>query len=785
MTTRFIPAESIPAEVRERANSALALAGLTAPLSAVLVGAAAWDIRPVIEAKDTRQLLRISDPGLVPGSEGYLALRSILLNLAQNEDLLPGVSAGEGERRLWILRPFAELTLEDALDPFSAAPFIARKDQVLDLVRIMARAHSAGIVHGHLTVRNVILAAGKFLPVDHGFFGVQQHQAAPSVFQDILDLGKLAGTLIGTILEPYESKIIERMIDPQAGRRPALSEVIRLFEEGSPPQPNAPRIVPSGARSAVASGKVLSGAVTAPPIPEPAQDPVVPAAAPVGEKREPAPLNAVHVPPGEAPTPDPVSDTSSVTDPEHQPPLEVASPVAERRQPHWYLPAAVIVLLLFGVLLRDRLVGNSAIPTEELQALWESGDPGQMREVVHSALESPSSPATDIIVSDTRKGRRLPFIRTDIMALGFHPIWQKQLSDDDKRALLTLSLGDLIDTDDQKFPGLSTLHPGITLALAATIPLDRQGSMFGQVPITRMGQLPSPYGEPFQLLEQLGVMSAAEPAARALAHLTVGDANVPLVEAYFAKPNDKKAVDAQVRLLAPFIRLFPSIADPLMTYLQGLSGDFAAMIDWFNEKQTVDWQNVSRLDRLWIMTGTLGGLQLSLEQYIDLLQFPQEQTRNAAKDYLGQKYFSRAHRGMLVVLASDENRLSRSQSVLLVTALHLPEEQSFAFFGKWFEGDPDPQTIFLLLLSRSKAPRSSPFDVEAARYLINCRCQWDSSTEELKLLVQHTEVLARALAYARLDPADPAQQAILRARVKSETNQRMREQVVKKLEMVR
>jgi hypothetical protein len=122
-----------------------------------------------------------------------------------------------------------------------------------------------------------------------------------------------------------------------------------------------------------------------------------------------------------------------------------------------------------------------------------------------------------------------------------------------------------------------------------------------------------------------------------------------------------------------------------------------------------------------------------------------------------------------MVLAGDQNRLTRDQTVALLSALSLDAPKRIPFIASWFELKPSPEMVVLVLLARSNKDSSDLFNLEAARYLR--KAQWSASTEMLQIMARHPEPLARSLAYAKLTTRDPAQKAILQARVSEETDQ--------------
>ena len=153
--------------------------------------------------------------------------------------------------------------------------------------------------------------------------------------------------------------------------------------------------------------------------------------------------------------------------------------------------------------------------------------------------------------------------------------------------------------------------------------------------------------------------------------------------------------------------------------------------------------------------------------------------REQAAVELKKRFFRDADGNLLLTLSGPGNRLTREQTIALVSALALDPAKRTPFVTAWFGLKPAPDTALLILLARSGYDSTDTFNLEASRYLR--RTQWSATTEMLQLLAQHPEPLARTLAYSRLDPKIDAQKKILQDRISAEKDQGLLKMVMGKL----
>jgi hypothetical protein len=122
----------------------------------------------------------------------------------------------------------------------------------------------------------------------------------------------------------------------------------------------------------------------------------------------------------------------------------------------------------------------------------------------------------------------------------------------------------------------------------------------------------------------------------------------------------------------------------------------------------------------------------------------------------------------LRVLSSGTD-LTRDQVVTILSGLMVDSDSRYAFMSKWFETNPDPQSIITLLVACSDVDGFDYFSLPAAQYLRDKK-SWMINSQQLERLIRHAEPLARGIAYTRADINDPIQMKLLRRRYEEEPN---------------
>jgi hypothetical protein len=169
---------------------------------------------------------------------------------------------------------------------------------------------------------------------------------------------------------------------------------------------------------------------------------------------------------------------------------------------------------------------------------------------------------------------------------------------------------------------------------------------------------------------------------------------------------------------------------------------------------------------------------LNVEQWADLLSFPENGIRRAAAVALSER-FLKSEAQIVTLIASTDLGLTRSQVSILVSALSLPPAERDTLLSRWFELKPSPDAIKAILLVRGNALANDSLNLEAARALNSANVPF--SDAELRRLTQYAEPLARALAYSRLAVDNAEQRKILEESAQQERDQKLRNGLLERL----
>ena len=220
------------------------------------------------------------------------------------------------------------------------------------------------------------------------------------------------------------------------------------------------------------------------------------------------------------------------------------------------------------------------------------------------------------------------------------------------------------------------------------------------------------------------------------------------------------------------------------TYRTLLSGGsvLRELVKWFEETSLSHWKDVPVATRLQLASGELPEQILKLENYSDLLQFPAAAVRQAAAEKLRRDFFPEDAHSAILLSASPRNRMSRYQTIFLLSALGAERDTRYSLIAAWFNTKPDPQTVLDLVILRRNMKAVDPLSIDGIRYL---REQDMALTRpELLKLLSHNEPLVRAWAYTKLDISNPEDLRLLREALKKETLPALKKQIRLKLEDV-
>ncbi|MCB0338872.1 MAG: hypothetical protein KDD53_04670, partial [Bdellovibrionales bacterium] len=227
------------------AERALKRSGISAAMVGVLKGSAAWDIRPVIIQEGELRLLRLTSPEWVIQDDKLLAVRAsyheLTRHFGKNSGLL---SAGLAEGRLWVYRRFAPETLLSADNKAKALPSFHPIELCQSLILILEKQFKLGIVHGHISLSNLLLVHGELVLVDHLFASLEggkedlapefrDPNILPNTASDMFGLGQVMQELLGARASVQQRQIISALLEVDPTRRPTLEEVQAVFHTRS------------------------------------------------------------------------------------------------------------------------------------------------------------------------------------------------------------------------------------------------------------------------------------------------------------------------------------------------------------------------------------------------------------------------------------------------------------------------------------------------------------------------------------------------------------------------
>lgn len=415
--------------------------------------------------------------------------------------------------------------------------------------------------------------------------------------------------------------------------------------------------------------------------------------------------------------------------------------------------------------------------TAEFANRIRSGQPSQMADAASQAVLEGNQSAQQAFYATSMSGFENPKINSKLLRTGFDARWEASLSDEDRKTLLALALYDLLPKDELKLPSPEKLHPAVILSVIGSLEVEQEGSQFSKVSPSFLRTIPGKIGVAFNQLEASGVLSMEAPASRALCHIVLGDIRSEVLKTYFDNFKDLPSSLLRIRVLKILLSEIRGLEGALWNELQQpLSG----LVGWFKAVQLANWDSVSVGDKLTLVSGELPQRTLTLDQYLDLLQFPLESFKKEVLAKLKLDFpFNGVAQKSLDLLA--EKDVTRDQAMTFGNALLMPPHQAEPFFTAWIKTNPATSLVLKLLLARDASGTDDPFSIVAARYL--SRNEWVASKSEFVRLVTHPESLARALAFAKLDINNPSERSMLEKSLQFETNERNRKLIESRLEL--
>jgi len=746
----------------------------------VLVGAyfmdTPWDVRPLVLEKGVMTVARLSDPGLpAPRREGLARVLGALAGVAGV--VACGQVVGPNGPQLWVRRRFASSTLGESTstDALSAIHPLHLARRLIGYIRYL---DGLGVVHGHLVPNNVTVEGDAPVLLDFGFAGWTTPSAryrdlapeivrgeAPTAASDVYGLAIVLRHTIGSHVSAEQLRFLEGMMADAPGSRPLIGAVEAFFGGHVPATTTpAPREITPPAR-------VGSGRLVAPPTPAPEmrEEPRIspPPESPRVESQRPSP-------------PPPVTPESSTVPPQAP---SAATKVVEHAGSG--LPLLVFclgVVVVLAALFKFNVIewgGSSSEPSIPYAVYWGSGQPPMMRQVAEAALRDLDPDAESVIVGDALRGESeaSALVRTRLLRVGYNPLWQHELEENDRQTLLGFALLRVLPGEVPLLPDVKTLHPGVLVALAADADIAANFPELSAVSLVDVAQLPAPFGPVFLELIKQKVENLGAPVARAASHLLAGDVSREVFTVFLPEDLPEAELLPRVKVIVGLLAKMPG-AERAFVAAVGERSTLGGFIGWFHDDELVGWGKVALKDRLAIIAGLPTATQVTVEQSADLLRFPVEAVRKGAATRLRRDL---RERNVMIVdyISRGDAALSREQTVALVAALEVQGDTGPAFIQGWFATDPPSKAVVELLLARSEITEIDGFNVEAARYLKSR--PWDFTLDQIEILARHGEPLVRALAYARLDPRDTAQRSILEKAAAVEASPKLKQQVLEKL----
>lgn len=780
---KMLSAESLTPDQQLTAKRYIGLSQSAGIVVGALVKNASWDVRPLLLENGQLSLLRFSDPAIALNKSKLSFLRASCDRLLANPESTGLITFGEIEGQVWIRRRYFQHTLADE----EAAQQAVHPLQISQkLIRAVSALHAGNSIHGHICPQNVSLDRQEVFIFDHSFSVSSlphveeigslapelRNAAVPTFACDVFGLALVMRSLPSFALGAEQEQCLERMLMPEPGLRPSLEAVKEIFMPREATVAKPAVLTHIIATTGVTAGKLVQRT----PIADSRSS--VPTAQPQGPRIITPQLPAV--------APNLVPEWKR-NDPIENAPTIPAQPQAPQSGLPFSWILVGILLLGGGVYAGKEYLGSRHIDLDSsgaLQDAWFSNTPSRMVVVAQAAVDGDSR-AQVFITADAMKGNSRPLVRGSLIRNAFNAQWEGQLSDSDREIILRLALARLLKGQSIQLPPLSQAHPAIAFAIAGDMP-DLQsadgGRELSEVPLASLAALPQPYGVMFDQLEKTGVANLGVRAARGLSHILAGDASPESIAAYFSGIDSKDNARLRVAILFPLAQRVPKIQDLLYAGIESADGPLAPVVTWFSSEDMAQWSQAPHAAHLSLILGELPSQDLTFEQYVDLLTFPDLQVREKAKVRLGEKFFDKKAAAMLQFLASTGNHLNRFQVLTLLTALKMQGEASFALVGSLLDTKPSPLSILGLLLARAGYEKLDPINVELARYLTKTNVRL--GIEDLQALSAHPEQLARAMAYARLDPSDPKQRQILENAAVVEPSERLRGQVKEKLKGV-
>jgi len=703
----------------------------------VMLGEEPWDIRPLLLSLGKVSVARFSMSMSESRARSVARELESFSALFQNRQRVQLLSE---EGRFLLLRPYESSTLGEDLERGAVSGTSALLEIVRKLIFTVSELSRRGAAHGHISPANMALSNGEIVLLDPIVGALHQTKdlflapetslgkvAEPSA--DLYSLGRIIKIFIGDALTQRQAALVEQLLSPNPQHRPSLLEVAVAFgvQGVAAAQDGEMGAVKGGA------GKLVRPGVGA-QSPQQAQRPIEVLEPEVAARPKSGGLSLILL----------LACACAA----------ITGWYLKSRNPELYYQIAAHVPFL------------APEHSAEYASDWASGERARMALVARAAVLRKEPAAINTILEDVLGGANPEGVKGALLRVALSDTWRDQLTSRDTNAALALSVAQLVPEGVSEIPQLSSLHPAIILAIMSNRQVAEQAKALGDLEVAQLSKLPEPFGPLFSQLEGMGVQKLGDPQAKGLARIVTGDSSAEAFEAFLGEEQEPSKILARVSSILPVVSANQIAQRDLLGVLKDRGGDLATLCGWFDLLDLARWSKVQTLDKIRLILAMTPEAKLDDSQWADLLAFPLGAVRDLAVKSLRGQFPGSDGEKLLVALASPAIGLQREQIIALVSALKLPSDKRAPFISAWFNLKPPADAVLMLLLARSSAASTDLFNLEAARFLR--RASWTAPLELLQLLAGHSEPLARAIAYGRLDPNKDAERAVLVARQSTE-----------------
>lgn len=737
-----------------------------------LLGTEGWDVRPVVLRSGALSLFRFTNPAWVLERTKLDHFKVQCKKLSSFDSGF--LACGETNGQVWIERSYFDGLMDGTSSSEHTFYSLHPVQQAQSLVRLIDQMHAIGVVHGHIVPANIAVKAEKIFLVDH-FFGALSLAAARSdlapeisvglgaaAHSDIYGLGMVLRTILAGHVGVEHTTFIQKMLAAEASLRPNLDQVKQIFAISNGAQNAAQRsreIVTNGTQPAVPRGKVISN--------------VAVSAAPA--------VAALKVEPIQYGVPNELIRNGNNS------PI-VAAPKNKKAISSVALPLIFLACLGAGLAYKldlipiqnpDTQVGvieakPQPIDSSKFEALWQSGQPSLMRDVIKAALTNEDKVAESIIIKEALTSANSQVVRTKLLKIAFNPLWEGTLTDSDRKVALALGAAKIYPEGVNGLPALETLHPAVLLGLLSEMEPQSGSKELAAIPPSRLALLGEPFSSAFTNIEKLGVKSVDDVSVQALAHILTADLSEEVLKSYFLEqPREKLIIIFSILNSTKNTAAFEKIWKLFSQHNQ-----IKSELAWFDAEKSAEWSKVNQRAKLALLVGLPLLEELNQVQLVDLLMFPNEPIRLAASQAIAKK-IGKDNLSTLKFIISNKNALERDRTLVLVTTLMLQRSDAEPLLVNWFAKEPNAQSVAELLIARKNLSDTDLLNELCADYLL--KAGFKPSLQQFEALASHPVPLARTLAYVNLKVAEPKQRAILESMVKIEPDAKIRELIQQKL----